>query len=176
MASLDVVSYNRQGKVFTASNVSAKVDTAVATAMTGLILYNPYGSGKKLVLVDFAWVSSVVGTGVGQIGLAIAPSVPLGPTSATSASCSAVLGADGSGAGASVARIYDTATFVTAPVTQRWCGGNIWVTGGTGDHPYTIQDRIDGSLILIPGAAIMTTSVTTVMTGMAHFTWIEVPA
>jgi hypothetical protein len=175
MASIDVVSYNRQGKVYTGTNVSAKALTAVATAMTGLILYNPFGSGKKLVLVDAGFVTSVVGTGVGNLGIAIAPTVPLGPTSATSASCSAVLSAAGDTGSTSVAKLYDTATFATAPVMQRWIGGNIWVTGGAGDHPYQIMDRIDGSLILVPGAAAMLSIVTTVMTGMGHFTWAEVP-
>lgn len=176
MASIDVVSYNRQGKVFTGANTAAKAVIAVTTAMTGLILLNPYGSGKKLVLVDAGWASSVVGTGVGNLGIAVAPSVVLGPTSTGVSTCTGPLVADGSGgAGASIAKVYDAATFVTAPVMNRWIGGNIWVTGGAGDHPYQIMDRIDGSLILAPGAAAMFSVVTTTMTGLGHFTWAEVP-
>lgn len=172
MSNIDVIGYQKQSRVFTAANVSAKALTAVATAMTGLILYNPFGSGKKLVLLDAGFASSAVGTGVGNIGLAIANSVFLGPTSLTAVAGSP-LAADGSGAG-SVARAYDVATFVAAPVACRWMGGNIWVTGGTGDHPYMLQDKIDGAIAVAPGAAVMFTIVTTVMTGLSSFTYVEV--
>ena len=176
MSNMDIASYNRRGVCFSGSNVSAKALTAVTTAMTGLILYNPIGSNKKLLLVDLGWVSSVVGTGVGNLGLAISPPQGAAPTSTGVTTASAVLGADGSGgANVSVAKLFDAATFLTAPVTQRWIGGNIWVTGGTGDHPYMIQDHVEGAVILVPGAAAMFTIVTTVMTGMGHFTWVEVP-
>src|SRR5206468_4081138 len=109
MSNLDIAGYNRRGQVFSASNVSAKALTAVAAAMTGLILYNPIGSNKKFLLADLGWVSSVVGTGVGNLGLAISPPQGAAPTSTGVTTASAALGADGSGAGNSVAKVFDAA-------------------------------------------------------------------
>ena len=173
MASIDIASYNRQGKVFTAANTAAVALTAVATTTTGLVVFNPYGSGKKLIMLDWGFASSVVGTGVGNLGLAV---MPANATAVTNTTPIVVQSADGTGAGLqSVARASSSATLPAAGVAVKWLGGNIWVTGGTGDHPYQWSGRLDGGIILVPGSAIQFTIVTTVMTGLGSFTWAEVP-
>ena len=173
MSNLDVASYNRQGKVYTLANTAAVATTAVGTAATGLIVINPYGSGKKLIMVDWGWASSGVGTGVGNICLAIGAS---NITAVTNTTPVTVRAADGSGAATSVAAGSSSATLPAADVAVKWLGGNIWVTGGTGDHPYMLQGSLEGSLILVPGSTLRFTHVTTVLTGLGSFTWIEVPA
>ena len=173
MSNLDLSSYNRQGKVFAAANTAAVATTAVATTTTGLYVFNPFGSGKKLIMVDWGWASSVVGTGVGNLGIAL---MPAHQTAITNTTPIVVQSADGSGAGTkAVGKAGSSATFPVAAVAVKWVGGNIWVTGGTGDHPYMLNGTFEGSLIVCPGSAIQFTHVTTVLTGLGSFTWIEVP-
>lgn len=173
MATIDIASYNRQGKVFTAANTAAVALTAVNVTTTGLVVFNPWGSGKKLIMLDWGWASSVVGTGVGNLGLAV---MPASQTAVTNTTPITVQAADGSGpAGSAAGRASSSATLPAAGVAAKWLGGNIWVTGGTGDHPYILTGSLDGSIILVPGSAVHFTIVTTVMTGLGSFTWAEVP-
>ena len=72
MASIDVASLNRQGKVFVGANVSAKSVIAVTTAMTGLILFNPPGSGVKVVIIDTGFVYTTAPAALHNIGVAVA--------------------------------------------------------------------------------------------------------
>lgn len=173
MATLNVADLNRQGKVFVAGNVSAKSHIAVTTAMTGLILWNPPGSPVKVVLVDFSFSWTTAPVAVHNIGLAVAVSTNVLPTSLTVAGRSAIA-ADGSG-NIPVAVAWDAATLVAAPVAQRWPFGAAWITTGSGVNPTNFVDRVDGSLVLVPGAAVMSCGLTTTAVGVAAMTWIEVP-
>src|SRR3990167_718167 len=107
MSNLDIASYNRQGKLFYAANTAAVALTAVATTTTGLIVYNPWGSGKKLVMVDWGWASSVVGTGVGNLGIAVMGS---SITAVTNTTPITVRAGDGSGLIRSVAAASSSVT------------------------------------------------------------------
>jgi hypothetical protein len=174
MSNLDIASYNRQGKVFNGANVAAKNHIVVGTSETGLGLTNPWGSGKKVIMVDFGFAATSVSTAVTAIGLAVGLPTVLAPTSFTKIS---IQGADSSGInGGSVCTLWDAATFVTAPISCRWSFGNLWVTGGAGDHPYQMMDRIEGAIVLVPGASIVTAVLGATQAGVASFTWIEVPA
>ncbi len=168
MATLNVGDLNRQGKVFVGANVSAKSVIAVTTAMTGLILWNPTGSGKKLVLVDTGFVYTTAPGAIHNLGIAVMTSNTAVPTSLTVAGRSAV-SADGAG-NTPVGIVWDAATLPVAPVAVRWFDGTL-ATGGVGN--YQANDRIDGSIVLVPGAAACLTVVTTTAIGMGHFTWIE---
>lgn len=171
---LDIAEYNRKGQVFSAANVSAKNHIAVTTSMTGLILYNPIGSNKKLIIVDVGFAWTTVPGAVHNLGLALAAPNPTVPSSVTNIG-SGVLLADGSGsAGSSVTKAYDAATLPVAPVIVKWLGGAAWGTS-VGVSPYSLITKLDGSLILAPGAVMTTAAVTTTAVGMASVTWIEVP-
>ena len=173
MSNLDIASYNRQGKVFCGANVAAVNHIVVGTSETGLGLTNPWGSGKKLILVDFGFSATSVSTAVTAVGLAVGLPTVLAPTSFTRV---AIQKADCSGpASDSVAVLWGAATFVTAPIAIRWVGGNLWVTGGTGDHPYYINDKPEGAIVVVPGASVCTVVLGATQAGTASFTWIEVP-
>lgn len=174
MATLNVADLNRQGKVFVAANVSAISHIAVTTGMTGLILWNPVGSPVKLVLVDWGFVWTTIPGAVHNIGLAQQVSTNFIPTGLTVAGRSAV-SADGAG-NVPNGVAWSAATLGVAPVAVRWALGAAWITGGSGEAPYgPFVDRVDGSLVVVPGAAVCTTVVNTTAIGMAHMTWIEVP-
>lgn len=171
MATLNVADLNRQGKVFTGANVSAKSVIAVTTAMTGLIIYNPVGSGVKGILIDAGFAYTTAPAALHNLGIALMAYNTAVPTSLTAAGSPAA-SADGAGnVGKLIA--YDAATLPVAPVARRWSFGVL----GTGSvQPTQFMDRIDGSLILVPGSAACLTVVTTTAVGMGHFTWAEVPA
>lgn len=173
MSSLDIASLNRQGKVFCAANVSAKSVVAVSTTETGVILHNPPGSGKKLVIIHGGFVWTTVPGALHNLGWGLMAANPVLPTSLTAIG-SGVLAADGSGnAGQSVARAYDAATLPTAPVAVRWFGGAAWVTGAS-VGPYIMVDYVEGALAVVPGAAAALIVVTTTAVGMGSVCWAEV--
>lgn len=170
MATLNVADLNRQGKVYVAANVSAKSHIAVTTSMTGLILWNPVGSPVKLVLVDWGFSYTTAPAALHNLGLAEQVSTNFTPTGLTVAGRSAV-SADGAG-NVPFGVAWDAATLGVAPVAVRW-GFGVLATGAVSSNTFT--DRVDGSIVVVPGAAVCTTVVTTTAVGMAHFTWIEVP-
>lgn len=170
--SIDISSYSRAGQVFSAANVAAKSVIAVTAAMTGVILYNPIGSGKKLVVVHagFAWTTAPAA--VHNIGLALMATNATVPTTLTAIG-SGVVATDGSG-NAGVAKAWDAATLPAAPVAIRWFGGAAFSTGAS-IGPYSIADFVDGAIAVIPGAAVCLTVVTTTAVGLGSITWAEVP-
>lgn len=174
MSNLDIAGYNRKGQVFVAANVSAKSVIAVTTSMTGVILYNPVGSGKKLIINDVAWVWTTAPAAVHNIGLALAATQLVAPTTLTAIG-SGVLTADGSGgSGTSVAKAYDAAALAVAPVIVRWCFGATYATA-VSVNTAALVDHVDGAIVVVPGAAMTFAAVTTTAVGMGSVSWIEVP-
>lgn len=173
MSNLDIASYNRQGKVFCAANTAAKSVIAVTTAMTGVILHNPAGSGKKLIILDAGWAWTTAPAAVHNIGMALAGPNATAPSSLTAIG-SGVLAADGSGnAGSAVGRAYDAATLPVAPVIVRWSFGAAYGSG-VGESPHMLVDQIRGGLILVPGATLTFAAVTTTAVGLGSISWVEV--
>lgn len=173
MSNIDTAGFNRKGQLFVAANVSAKSVIAVTTSMTGVILYNPVGSGKKLIVTSVGFVYTTAPAALHNMGLALGAASVVVPTSVTAIG-SGVLAADGSGgSGASVAKVYDAATLPAAPVAVRWFGGVV-ATGSV--SPYQFNDKVDGELAVVPGATLSFTVVTTTAVGMGSIAWFEVPA
>ncbi len=169
MATINVSDLNRQGKVFVAANVSTKNFVAVSTTATGLMVYNPFGSGVKVVLIDASFQYVTGPTAVTQVGIAVMNSNTAVPTSLTVSGRSAVA-ADGSG-NVPKAIAWDAATLPAAPVAVRWSFGSC----GTAVTTAALVDRIDGSIILVPGALAILCGLTTTAAGVGAFTWTEVP-
>jgi len=172
MSNIDRLAYNKAGQLFSASNVAAKVVSAVGTSMTGVILYNPTGSGKTLYIVDVGWAWTTAPGAVHNIGLAVMAPNPTVPTSLTAIG-SGVLSGQGTGnRGNSVAQAYDAATVAAAPVIQRICFGASYGSG-VGESPHCLIDYVDGALAVSPGGVICFARVTTDATGVGSISWIE---
>ena len=174
MSNIDTIAYGRAGRMFTASNVSAKIVTVVGTAMTGLIVYNPVGSNQYLALMSAGFSLTTALGSISSIGIAISPSTSVVPSSTTVGSA-VIKSASGSAAG-SVASAWDVATLGVACVTQRWFAGLNWIIGGAGQSPYQFDTKIDGELGLMPGAAACFSMIGgTGPTGMGSISYVEVP-
>ena len=176
MSNFDLASYTRQGKTFVAANVAAKSVIAVTTAMTGVILHNPTGSGKKLLIAKVGWAWTTTPAAVHNLGLALAAPHSTAPATLTAIG-SGVLNADGSGAATSaVGRAYDAATLPAAPVSVMWWGGAAFSGTAATTGPFSITEDIDGAIALVPGATLTFSAVTTTMVGLGSVMWVEVPA
>ena len=173
MSNIDTIAYGKAGRIFTASNVSAKILTVVGTAMTGLVISNPLGSNKYFSFMSAGFTWGTVPPSAQAIGIAISPSQPVIVSSIT-AGGGVVKSATG-GPGNSVAIAADTATLGVACVAARWFAGAAWITGGAGEAPYMITDKIDGELGLMPGASAAFCMIGgTGPTGMCSLSFIEV--
>jgi hypothetical protein len=172
MATLNVSDLNRQGKVFTAANVSAKSIVAVSTTATGLMVYNPNGSGVNLVLIDMGWAFTTAPAAVVQVGVALMPTNPAVPTSLTVAGSPAADAGGRGQVGAGVA--WDAATLPVAPVARRWSLSADFESA-VGSPLVSCNDRIDGSLIVVPGALAIICALTTTGVGVGSLTWAEIP-
>ena len=172
MSGTDWAAYNRKGQLFVAANVSAKSVIAVTTVMTGVILYNPAGSGKVALIKDAGFVWTTAPAAVHNVGLALAAPHPTVPASLTAIG-SGVLLANGTGnAGTAVCRAYDAATLPVAPVAVRWFLGAAYGSG-VGESPFPAIDYVDGAVALVPGAVMTFAAVTTTAVGMGSVTWAE---
>jgi hypothetical protein len=135
------------GRMFTAANQAAVALTAAfATTYTGLVLENPTGSGKNLVLHELTYASTVAtptatalglmtGADAGDAAAAITPRNRLKSASAVS----------------SVAIVDNGCTLTGTPVLEQLFA-TAWTeatTAGTLAQPNIV--KLDGSLIITPG-------------------------
>jgi len=170
MSNFDVASYNRLGQLFFACNQANKATTALSTTATGLILYNPWGSGKKLILVDARFAFSAVPTAAGAVMLSMGNTPSAAATPAGTADV--IWAADGSGVSTeSVARVFTIATtnVVNVYVAPLAVASSTTASVGMASLP-------EGGLIVVPGNYVMFSHVTTVATGIGSFVWAEIPA
>jgi hypothetical protein len=170
MATLNVADLNRQGKVFVAANASAKTVSVVGTAMTGLILFNPIGSGKKAIIVDAGFVYTTAPVANTAVGLATVNQGSVALTGTGVSTLSSTQFAADSASGNGAVQVFDAAT-VLAVTAKRWIGQDL-ATGSTSNAVF--YDRVDGSLVLAPGTLLAFCSLVTAAVGAAHITWAEV--
>ena len=170
MSNFDAASYNRQGnKMFFACNQANKATTALSTTATGLILHNPYGSAKKLLIVDARFAFSAVPTAAGAVMLSMGntPSI----TAMATATADTIWAADGSGVSTvSVARVY---TIATTPIVNVYVCPLAVASSTTASAD--LSKLPEGGLIVVPGNYVMFSHVTTIATGIGSFLWVEVP-
>ena len=156
------------GNLFSCANQTpVTTSTTLNTTFTGLGLENPANSGVNLVLWRF-YVAQVAVGAASTIALAGG----LGTCTGTIALKNCLVGS----AITSKAVASASATLSPAPVLLRPVGsvGSL-ATTGYGLIP-SLQDNIDGSIIIPPGAYIVTdTTVATTSSLQFCFVWEEVP-
>ena len=171
-----------QGSLFYASNTAAQALSVASATYTGLVISNPVGNNKNFVMLEAIFAGSIVETGIGAIVLGWGSSqtggVPLALTTGNSsgpaglpvvlgspAVSSAVVGASCSfavkGAGA-------------APTVLRPLQGIQWITSVSEANLY-VKDEIAGAIVVPPGVTFCIEAITTATTGLAYFSWEEVP-
>lgn len=170
----------KRGNLFHATMTAGVILPAPgATAANPFTLYNPLGSGKDLVLVDFDMVVTVIpGTPVtGLYGLYVNSAPQAAAVTGTAlAAQAAVIG----GASAAVAKPLTTSTLPVAP-TLLWPFANKVtgevVTAVPNPGLPSLHVDLDGKVILAPGTAItvqQTAADTSNATVLCRMSWEEV--
>ena len=172
MSNTAIADFNRQGMLFTACDQSGATVTLINTSTaTGFILNNPYGSGKKVVVVDATFAYSTVPTATAIVFLAQS----IAPSSVAHATTTAinVYGADGSGAANnSAAKAYSVSTTPNLPVYSRIIGYSPTTPTTAGTLSWT--DRGEGMMILVPGTFVQVSYLGAAPVGVCSMTWAEV--
>ena len=168
MSNMAVLDYTRAGQSFFACNQANKATTTLSTTATGLILYNPWGSSKRLIVSDARFAFSAVPTAAGAVMLSMGNTPSAAATPAGTADV--IWAADGSGVSTkSVARVFTIATtnVVNVYVMPMAVASSTTASVAMADFP-------EGGIQVVPGNYIMFSHVTTVATGIGSFLWTEI--
>ncbi len=136
-----------EGKVFSATTAVTGVAPGTAIGTTGAYtLQNPLGSGVNLIILE-----AMMGYVSGTLGAGVVNYLVNGPTT-TPATGTAIVPVNAlPGGPASVALPKTTSTIVSPTLLKPFCslGASL---ASTAAAPWAIKDRVDGSIIVPPGA------------------------
>lgn len=162
-----------RGNIFLGTNIAAQATSLNSTTATGLILSNPLGSNKLLVLQKVlvnlaslpAGAAPLILTGnTNPAGAATVHTTPLVPQ------CSIM------GAGTSpVAKVDSAATIAATTIITVVPGSSAGTVATNVSFTPVIIYEVKGSIILQPGTCISLQSLTTAVSVIASFEWEEIP-
>lgn len=159
------------GNLYNAANaLGTPVTTQAGLSATtpAFTLYNPVGSGKIGVLLQFGYSLNAAPAAAAFAALAKNKSTAAAPTATTNAGyLGNVLSQTQTGA----IQAFAIATLATAPVACYYLGG---VTGASGLTPAVFDFNIDGKLVIMPGEAV-SFQTSAAMAVVCHALWEEVP-
>jgi hypothetical protein len=161
-----------RGNVFTASNTAALALSLNSATATGLILSNPAGSGKNLVLLEA--LISVANLPAGQSTLILTANI--NPIAAATVHTTPLVIANAllGSANASVAKADSAATLPVAPTIIRSYSFTAATVAASTSFPPFIKDDIGGAIIVAPGCTVSIQCLVTAATTINTLTWAEV--
>lgn len=163
----------KRGNVFYACNSATATISVAGTAMTGMTIHNPAGSGKNIVLLDVCIAIGAIPAAASLLVLGAA-AVPAS-TVVTHTTPLSIYNAlyTGAASAASIAKA-DASSTTPSLVTVRVFGGGTPAASNTITMPPFIRDEIAGSLIFTPGTVFGIATITTaLLTSMVSMTWAE---
>jgi hypothetical protein len=158
-----------RGNLFSAANQAAQaVSVALSTTYTGILLYNPVGSGKILIPLKIKYALSAAPAAVASIGLLGGFSATGGVTALTTKLSiqSNQIGNSVSGAGIALS----AASIATPTWIQQLVDG---FTAASLPAPSSVVD-LEGVYGILPGAFLGIGALTAV-TGLGSIVWEEIP-
>lgn len=163
----------KRGNVFIAHNVAAQaVSVALATTYTGLVLSNPLGSGKDLVLLGAQFAITVAEVAIASQHLIGGYSATTSVTHTTPLAAPGIQNAYLGGGNAPVGKVDSAATIPTPnyllPLRSGFTAGAL---GGPGMG--LIVDL--GGLIIVPPGGFVAIGALTAVTGFGALVWEEQP-
>jgi len=161
----------RKGNVYHAHNTTHGDVTVIHATNTGLVLENPMGSGKDLVIAQATFVGTTLGN-IGEFGLVTGPERSAGGSASLTAATVHNARLGGAGRTTGVAFCSSVATLPATPIWIRPMGSSRQ-TGAVSGASYFVAD-FDGTLIVAPGTFIAFATLTTKKAGLGSFTWAEV--
>lgn len=161
----------RLGNMYHSCSTGAVTLSTVSATCTGLVLTNPYGSGKKLVVSKVRFAPSTAPAGASVVGLAISPAVSATAVTHTTPAVIHNAITTGSNLNVGVGLVDSAATLPAAPVWFRPIGS---VVAASSITPGIYVDDTKGEIILPPGTNLSFSYLTTAAVGVAEFTWVEI--
>jgi hypothetical protein len=161
------------GNVWLACNIASTAVTALNATATGLILTNPAGSNKWLVLWDIGVIQTSTATTTANAGIVLAANVNPVAAAVTHTTPLSVRNCLLGASATSVGLADSSATLPAAPVRIR----AIWQPSVSATAavaiPPVVLDNIDGKIALLPGTSV-SLSAESALSCIAHITWEEV--
>lgn len=161
----------RLGKMFHSCSTGAVTLSTVSATCTGLVLSNPYGSGKLLVVEKVRFSPSTAPAGAAVVGLAISPAVSQTAVVHTTPAVIHNALMSGSNVNTGAGQVDAAATLPAAPVWLRPIGS---VVAASSISPGMYVDETNGDIILPPGTNLSLSYLTTAAVGIAEFSWAEI--
>lgn len=164
----------RQGNVYHSHNTTHGEVTVLSATCTGLVLENPFGSGKDLIVARMAFTGSTLSS-IAEMG--IAASSVVSETLSTGITVAVIHNGrlSGSNANNGIGRSYSIATLASTPV---WFHplASLRQSGGTEADNATpsLSVDFDGTVIVSPGTYICFSTLTAARTGLCSITWAEI--
>lgn len=160
----------RLGNVYHSNNTTAGEVTVLHATCTGLVLENPWGSNKDLIVDNMSFVGSTLTT-IRELGIAGNASLSTVGSSTTTAAVIHNARTRGSNVRTGVGKVYSIATLPASPVWIRPIG-SARVTTAVNGLPAMVAD-FKGTLIVPPGGFVCFAALTTAATGLCSITWAE---
>ena len=161
----------RKGNVYHSHNTTAGAVTVLHATCTGLVLVNPWESGKELAVVNMSFVGSTLTT-IREIGVMVPTEIQETVVAAGATEAIVHNGKlSGSNGDRGVGRAYSVATLTSTPLWFRPLG-SARVTAAV-EGLKAMSADFDGTLIVPPGFYIGFSTLTAAATGLASITWIE---
>jgi hypothetical protein len=159
------------GKVHYGQNTTAGAVTVLSATCTGLVLENPFGSGKHLVVKRGSFTGSTLST-IREIGIQVSGNVQTVVSTVTTAAPQHNALLSGTNVDKGVGRTYSIATLGSTPV---WLTsiGSPKVTAAVEATRSLIWEP-NGDLIVTPGTYIAFGALTAAATGLCSFVWAEI--
>jgi hypothetical protein len=159
------------GKVFGICNQAAAALSTLSATYTGLLFFNPIGSGINAILLQTAVALATAPGGISNIHYESTLTAQTTAVTNTTprASFSTLFG----NTAASTCSGSVSATLPAAPVAVRALGGGPVATGST-VAPFILDD-VAGSMIFGPGTYVGLGYLTTAISVVASFYWAELP-
>jgi len=160
----------RLGNMYHAHNTTAGAVTVLSATCTGLVLSNPLGSNKDLIVDNMSFVGSTLTT-IAEIGIAVSSSVAVAVQTGTAAVIhnAKLKGSNGNvGAG----HVFSIATLLSTPVWLRPIGHARITAAVEGSSAFVAN--FEGSLVITPGTYVCFSTLTAARTGLCSVSWAEV--
>ena len=166
-----------RGNVFTACNVAAQaLSVALTTTYTGLVIANPIGSGKNLVILSANFIQSAAPSSFAALFL-IAGGSSTGILTHTTPLAAPGIQKALVGSGAGIANVSSVATADSAATTVNpYYAVALSPANATGTLPVAAQPAfpdLGGIMMVAPGGWIAIGALT-VATGFGSFIWEEI--
>lgn len=169
------------GSVFSASQTAPAALTAAGTTTTGIVLFNPLGSNKNLILLDATVGVTPVTLATVHVDVILGGAQQLTGALTLTTSITIANNLIGS-ATSSVAKAgTGSNTIANTPLGLRiigsWESTVLTTSGGATASAAILKDEIAGAVIVPPGALVCTYGIGTVADGTveAALTWMELP-